>query len=49
MWEGERRVEHMKSDRKNDGWMKPRESPKRQINTYYPPDSITLALDDVLG
>ena len=29
--------------------MKPRESPKRKTNTYYPPDSVTLALEHVNG
>ena len=30
-------------------WVKPRESPKRQTNTNYPPDSVTLAPDHVNG
>ena len=29
--------------------MKPMESPKRQTNTDYPPDSVTLAPDHVNG
>ena len=29
--------------------IKPRESPKRQIDTYYPPDSVILAPDHVNG
>ena len=37
------------SGRSNDGWMKPKESPKRQTNTYYPPDLVTLAPDHVNG
>ena len=33
----------------NDGWMKPRESPKGKMNTDYPPNSITLEPDHVNG
>ena len=33
----------------NNGWMKPRESPKRQTNTHYPLDSVILAPDHVNG
>ena len=32
-----------------NGWMKPRESPKSKINTYYLPDSVSLAIDHVNG
>ena len=32
-----------------NGWMKLRESTKRQINTYYPPDSVSLATDHING
>ena len=31
----------------SDEWMRPIESPKRQTNADYPPNSITLALDHV--
>ena len=37
------------SDKSNDRWMKPRESPKTKTNTYYPPDSITMAPKHVNG
>ena len=33
----------------NNGWMKPRESPKKQTNTHYPLDSMILAPDHVNG
>ena len=35
--------------RVKNGWMKPKESPKRQINSYYLPDSVSLAIDHVNG
>ena len=49
MGEGDKRVEHMTSGKLNDGWMRPKESPKRKTNIYYPPYSVTLALDHVNG
>ena len=42
-------MEHTIDGRSNDEWMKPRESPKKQTNTDYPPDSRTLAPDHVNG
>ena len=35
--------------RVKNGWMKPKESPKRQINNHYPSDLISLATDHVNG
>ena len=47
MGEGDERVEHMISGRKNDRWMRHKEFLKRKINNYYPPNLVTLEPDHV--
>ena len=47
MGEEDRMVEHMKNGKKNGGWMMPKEISKRQINTYFPNESITIAPNHV--